>query len=266
MRLTLTGISLAAWHLLSMSLPESAHVKPASQPNWASVGQRAVPIAVLGVGIAALGWAGASSGTLLSGAVLACVFLLGADALAALKKQTLGWASRVTQARLALVAVLVAALLEPAVYRDAGWMVAGVALLALSLDGVDGFLARRLEECSNFGARFDMEVDAALILVLCLGAAVTGLAGAWVLLLGLMRYLFLLAGQTLTWLRFPLPPSFRRKLVCVWQVGALVVAISPLATGLGAELILLSALAGLVYSFAVDVLWLYNNRRLSYSQ
>ena len=249
-----------------MNPSDSAHAKPPTQPNWASAGQRAVPIAGLGVGITFLGWAGANTSTLLSGALVACVFFVGIDTVAVLKNHSLGWASRVTQARLALVGLLAAALLEPAVYRDAGWMIAGLALFALILDGVDGFLARRLGECSDFGARFDMEVDAALIMVLCLGALAAGLAGPWVLLLGLMRYFFLLAGQTLTWLQSPLPSSFRRKLVCVWQIGALLVAISPLVAGLGAEVILLSALAGLVYSFAVDIQWLYNNRRVSYSQ
>ena len=35
-----------------------------------------------------------------------------------------------------------------------------------ALDGVDGWLARRSGIASAFGARFDMEIDALLILVL----------------------------------------------------------------------------------------------------
>ena len=46
---------------------------------------------------------------------------------------------------------------------------AALAGFALALDGVDGHLARRFDQVSDFGARFDMEVDAALILVLCIG-------------------------------------------------------------------------------------------------
>ena len=42
----------------------------------------------------------------------------------------------------------------------------GLSAVALALDGVDGWWARRTGTCSAFGARFDMEVDAFLILVL----------------------------------------------------------------------------------------------------
>src|SRR4051794_37106531 len=42
----------------------------------------------------------------------------------------------------------------------------GVTVVALVLDGVDGRVARRTGTVSAFGARFDMEVDAFLILVL----------------------------------------------------------------------------------------------------
>ena len=40
-----------------------------------------------------------------------------------------------------------------------------LASVALILDGVDGKVARRTRNASAFGARFDMEVDAFLILV-----------------------------------------------------------------------------------------------------
>jgi len=234
--------------------------KDVSMPRAVDVWQWLVPVVGLSIGAVALGWTDLNASTLVSGVLTAAVLVLGVDIAASLNSRSIGWASRVTQARLALVALLAAALVEPAVYRDAGWIVAGLALFALVLDGVDGFLARRLDECSSFGARFDMEVDAALIMVLCLGVMAAGLAGPWVLLLGLMRYLFLMAGRWLYWLNEPLPESFRRKMVCVWQVAALLVAISPLMHGDAAGLILISALAGLVYSFAVDVWWLYRNR------
>ena len=38
--------------------------------------------------------------------------------------------------------------------------------VALALDGVDGQVARRTRTVSALGARFDMEVDAFLVLVL----------------------------------------------------------------------------------------------------
>ena len=57
-----------------------------------------------------------------------------------------------------------------------------LATVALVLDGVDGRVARRTGTVSAFGARFDMEVDAFLILVLsvCVAAQV----GWWVLAIG----------------------------------------------------------------------------------
>ncbi len=167
-----------------------------------------------------------------------------------------GWASQVTLARSGLVALLAGALFEPALYRELGWWLAGLALAALILDGVDGWLARRLNESSDFGARFDMEVDAALILVLCLGLMAGGKAGAWVLAIGVMRYAFVGAALAWPWLSAPLPPSFRRKLVCVWQVAALLICLAPVVGPALATPILASALALLAWSFWIDVAWL----------
>ncbi len=75
----------------------------------------------------------------------------------------------------------------------AGWTAGAVA----ALDGVDGWLARRDRMVSAFGSRFDMETDAALLLVLSVLAWRYDKAGAWVLLIGLMRYLFVAAGWVL---------------------------------------------------------------------
>ena len=55
----------------------------------------------------------------------------------------------------------------------------GLALVvvALALDWVDGQVARRTGTCSAFGARFDMETDAFLILVLSAYAAADSAGG-----------------------------------------------------------------------------------------
>lgn len=167
-----------------------------------------------------------------------------------------GWASRVTLARSGLVAVLAAALVQPELYGVHGWTMAALALLALGLDGLDGWLARRLGETSAFGARLDMEVDAALIAVLCLSLAATGKVGAWVLAIGLMRYAFVAAARLWPWLGAPLPTRFRRKLVCVWQVAALLICLTPAVAPSAATAILASALALLAVSFMIDIAWL----------
>lgn len=167
-----------------------------------------------------------------------------------------GAASQVTLARSGLVALLAGALLEPVLYQELAWWLAGLALTALILDGVDGWLARRRSESSDFGARFDMEVDAALILVLCLGLIAADQVGVWVLAIGLMRYALVAAAWVWPWLKVPLLPSFRRKLVCVWQVAALLICITPLIGPVLATPILVSALALLAWSFWIDVAWL----------
>ncbi|WP_235041661.1 CDP-alcohol phosphatidyltransferase family protein [Vreelandella profundi] len=168
----------------------------------------------------------------------------------------LGWANRVTLIRGILVAIVAAGLLAGA-FKGAIWQWLLIAVIALLLDGVDGWVARYTRSHSSFGARFDMELDALLIMLLCVGLWEFESLGAWVLLIGGMRYLFVMAGWRLKWLTAPLFASFRRKVVCVWQVAALLLALTPLSSPLMANLLALSALVSLVYSFGVDVRWLY---------
>lgn len=169
--------------------------------------------------------------------------------------ERLGACNAVTYLRATGVAGLTAVIALPASPLD-GWLVPGVAAGILALDGIDGWLARRARRCSAFGARFDMETDAALALVLAALVWQAGIAGPWVLWLGLARYGFVGAGRIWPWLRAPLPPRVRRKAGCVVQIGALVLALVP---GLPAALLdgaLILAAAMLVWSFGADVVWL----------
>lgn len=172
----------------------------------------------------------------------------------------LGPANRVTLLRGTLVAILAGALAGfPALAGQAGWL-AALALVALALDGVDGWVARRWRCASDFGARFDMELDAFLILVLCGLLLALGKAGAWVLAIGAMRYVFVAAMAVWRWLDAPLPERWRRKAVCVWQVASLLVCLLPqVGPGLASGFLGI-ALALLAWSFAVDVRWLYRHR------
>ena len=52
-------------------------------------------------------------------------------------------------------------------------------------------------------------------------------AGAWVLAAGLMRYLFVAAAATWPWMARPLPPSLRRKAVCVALIVCLIACLAP---------------------------------------
>ena len=73
---------------------------------------------------------------------------------------------------------------------DARWTLTGFAAAGLLSDGADGWLARRTGTASEFGARFDMETDALFMLALSLLVHALGEIGGWVLLSGLLRYLF----------------------------------------------------------------------------
>lgn len=169
----------------------------------------------------------------------------------------LGPCNAITLTRLALAMALVAPILSGA---GPSWPVFAVAVTALTLDGFDGWLARRLGHVSDFGARFDMEVDSVLALVLALGAAMGSVAGPVALLLGLPRYLFAVAAWGMPWMRQSLPERFSRKAVCVVQLGALIALQAPILPQ-AAALALVPLVAGaLVWSFAVDVVWLWRRR------
>jgi hypothetical protein len=74
-----------------------------------------------------------------------------------------------------------------------------LAAAALAATAVDRVTARRGRTTSVFGARFAMEVDAFLILVL--SAFVATSLGVWVLAIGLMRYVYVAARRVLPRLR-----------------------------------------------------------------
>jgi hypothetical protein len=130
--------------------------------------------------------------------------------------------------------------------------------LALGLDAVDGWVARRTRT-GKLGAQFDGEVDAFLILVLSVYVARS--VGAWVVAIGAARYAFLAAGWLLPWMRAQLPRRFWRKVVAATQGIVLTVA----AAGVLAPAItvgaLVVALVLLAESFGRDVWWLRSNRR-----
>jgi len=126
-----------------------------------------------------------------------------------------------------------------------------MAAVALALDLVDGYIARRTGTASEFGARFDMEVDAYLIAVLSIHVA-SAFGWWWVLLIGAMRYLYVAAGQVLSWLRLPLPPRRSAKVIAAVQGVTLVVAASELAPRPLARVALVVALVLLTVSFGLD--------------
>lgn len=177
----------------------------------------------------------------------------------------LGPADRVTLARL-VVAVPIGALLLSGVpaTQHARWLIALMGTLALALDGVDGWVARRTGTATRFGARFDMELDAALLLVLSVLAWRIGPVGPWVIGIGALRYLFVAAGHFEPRLTGDLPEDqLRRKTVCVLQGVALIIAVAPVGVP-GTQRVIAALTFGiLLWSFAVDTGWLLKNNTLA---
>jgi phosphatidylglycerophosphate synthase len=177
-----------------------------------------------------------------------------------------GAANVVTLARLVLTCLFAGLAAELAFGSESlsvslAWMFVVVAIFSLALDGLDGYLARRTNLVSPFGSRFDMETDALQILLLSILAHLLGKAGAWVLLAGLLRYIYVAAGWVWPALAMPLPASLRRKIICVIQSGALAallapVLVPPVSTALAAVALLL-----LIVSFAQDTIWGLSHHR-----
>ena len=168
-----------------------------------------------------------------------------------------GAANWITAARAVLTLVIASfAFRDPS--AAAGWTAGALAGVVAILDGVDGWVARRSGLVSTFGARFDMETDAALLMVLSTVVWRQGQAGAWVLLIGLMRYLFVAAGAPMAWWRGPLTPTRRGKTVAAVQMVTLAVAL--VVPRIVASAACAAALALLVWSFAIDVGRLWRQR------
>jgi phosphatidylglycerophosphate synthase len=208
-------------------------------------------VLTLTAGLGAAGWTvGIASAVTMATAL--------AHGLARHPGERLGPASWVTLAR-ATLAVGVAALAADSFTHDTPVaLLVTIAAVALVLDAIDGWVARRTTMATELGARFDGEVDAFLILALSVYVAPE--CGAWVLAIGAARYLFLAGEWLLPWMRAPLPPRRWRKLVAATQGVVLTVAASgvlplPLARG-----VLLVALALLTASMGQCTWWLWRRR------
>lgn len=201
-------------------------------------------------GLSPAGWAaGLATGAVTTSLVASCDVRL------------LGPADLVTVSRLSLAcavaALVVDGLVVPAASVVTGPLVA-VATLALVLDAVDGQVARHTGTATPFGGTFDGEADAFLLLVLSVHVAATG--AWWVLAIGALRYLFLVAGWALPWLRAPLPPRYWRKVVTATQGIVLVAAAASVLPAWLTYAALLLALGMLAESFGRDVVWLWQRR------
>ncbi|GLY00633.1 MULTISPECIES: CDP-alcohol phosphatidyltransferase family protein [Actinoplanes] len=223
-----------------------------SRAPLAGFGAQLLLLAVLAAttGLSATGWvAGMVYGAVLCGLLDAAMRRAGVT--------WIGWANLVTLSR-AILAGGVTALIFSFTHAPA-LLVVSIAAVALAMDGVDGQVARRTGTTSALGARFDMEVDAFLILALSFAAAAE--YGWWALAIGAFRYAFVAASWAMPWLNAPLPPKFGRKVVAAQQGVMLAVVVSGLLPTWLAVAALVVALGSLTWSFGRDIGWLYRTSR-----
>ncbi len=206
------------------------------------------------VGLSGAGWVvGVTCGVITNAAL--------ARGLSRYRVDRLGPADWVTLVR-ATLAVGVAALVADSFDQPAPvTLLVTLTVVALALDAVDGWVARRNRTASTFGAHFDGEVDAFLILVLSVYVARS--TGAWVLAIGAARYAFLAAGWLLPWLREPLPPRYWRRVVAATQGVVLTIAAADVLPHVLTQAALAVALALLCESFGRDTWWLWAHRHAS---
>jgi phosphatidylglycerophosphate synthase len=201
------------------------------------------------VGLTLAGWSvGLACG------VVACALLR--RGLSRSGAQTLGQANGVTLSRTVLVGGIAGLVVGGSTRSETVAALVVLSSVALVLDGVDGWVARRTRSTTPVGARFDMEVDAFLILVLSVHVAET--LGAWVLVIGAARYAFVVSGWVLPWMCATLPFRYWRKVVAAVQGIVLTLATASIFPSPVVVLALLVAMALLAESFGRDVWWLWS--------
>jgi phosphatidylglycerophosphate synthase len=219
-------------------------------------------VGVLG-GVALLATLAATTGLGVAGWLAGVAFLAGTWALltrARRRSQAPAWslADTVTLGRATLVGVVTALVAESFVTPVPVAVLVATATVALLLDAVDGLVARRTGTCSQLGARFDMETDAFLVLILAIFVAAS--LGWWVVAVGAARYLFVAAGYVLPWLRKPVPGRRTGKVVAAVQGATLVTASAAVVPRPLMVTVLVLVLALLAWSFGYDVARMWRAR------
>ncbi|MFF9205945.1 CDP-alcohol phosphatidyltransferase family protein [Streptomyces sp. NPDC014986] len=239
-----------------MALNNRYDARPVQQETAVGAGVQILLLVPLGTatGMGPAGWLTGLAFALATWAVLS-------RALYRSRLRSFGAANRVTLGRASLVGGVTALVADSFQDSPPVPLLVGLTAVALLLDGVDGKVARRTGTSTPLGARFDMEVDAFLILVLSVYVSMA--MGPWVLLIGSMRYVFVAAARLWPWLTAPLPPSTARKTVAALQGVLLLVAGADLLPDAVDTGVVLLALGLLVWSFGRDVLWLWRTPRVA---
>ncbi|MFJ9538496.1 CDP-alcohol phosphatidyltransferase family protein [Streptomyces sp. NPDC101225] len=238
-----------------MALNNTYDARLVQQETAVGAGLQILLLALLGtaIGMGPAGWLTGLAFAVASWAVLS-------RALHRSRPRSFGPANRVTLGRATLVGGVTALVADSFESSPPVTLFVGLTAIALILDGVDGKVARATGTSTPLGARFDMEVDAFLILVLSVYVSME--FGPWVLMIGAMRYAFVAAARVCPWLNAELPPSMARKTVAAMQGICLLLAASGCLPHLASLGVVLLALGSLTWSFGRDVRWLRRTSRV----
>jgi phosphatidylglycerophosphate synthase len=220
--------------------------------DWTPVAfSRAHALAMLTASAAALATGSAWPATLIGAASLCAYVALHRERWTPTGR--LGAANALTLLRLLAISAL------PLLVRPPGPAAALLVLAVFALDGVDGWLARRYRDASAFGAYFDMECDALLVLSCALVLDQSGRLPAFVLLPGLLRYAYVVllwlwpARQPRTEARAEAPRSRIGRYAFALIVVSFIVSLWPLVPW--HRPLAAVATASIVYSFGRSMYW-----------
>ena len=165
----------------------------------------------------------------------------------------------ITIARLIIVPVVIVMIMQgrwPAAFIL--FVVAGVS------DAVDGFIARRFDMRSEFGAYIDPLADKALLVSIYVTLAIVGTLPSWLAIVVVSRDLMIVAAVLLSWVMarpVKIRPLMVSKLNTAAQIGFAALVLSTNAFGVDAsaiEGVAMFAVAGLTIASAAAYLagWL----------
>lgn len=161
-----------------------------------------------------------------------------------------------------LTLLRLAAVVAVATMRTAGPAAALVVIGILLLDGIDGWVARKLGAASAFGAKFDMETDALLVAVVGAMLAAERRLEAWVLIPGSLRYVYAVVIRVAR-ARGEAPRSLFGRYVFALLVTSFASSLWPV--GSAHRFFSAAASALTVYSFGRSVYWSFVGARAKVS-
>jgi len=129
--------------------------------------------------------------------------------------------------------------------------------LAFIMDWLDGYVARKLKQITDFGFLFDQEVDNIFLFILVLSITLNNSELYFLWLIPLLRYIFLLMKYIFIWMRSELCDSIRRKSICAVTTFLLIVCNLEFLSFFLIELLSIISISIIVFSFVKDILWLY---------